>query len=746
MWWVVLALGLWVGRQGVAVDFIRGDANGDGRVSASDGYAVVVFLFDGAVSIDCLNAADADDSGTLNLADGIGILSFVVLNGPPPPPPYPEPGADPTETSDLSLDCSSYGTGSPLVDAQAALEVMDVTPTQGSEGTLVLAVALSSSVPLAGYAGKIRFPPGLLQGANEAAHDLSGTLGTGMSGAAAQDDVVSFGFVSSFFADRAIPPGVNQPVLEITACLRPGTAAGEYPLLLEEGELIDAATARTISPALQGGILDFEGEVNDEGNCQSEEPPPPGPGPVIVEHADFSLSIDAAAGAVGDVVEVSVLFGSRLASPNGFLLSMAVCHDPRFVEILGEPAYTDEFLSLLGAMGVAFLPVEEGTLHGTPDRGHGFLLIAGLDSAAYSARFPSDRPLPVMTVYYRVKGTAGQTSELAFCDGVLQRARLIDTRNFLYHEVFDPASAGYIGYEFRPAVKDNGILTVLDGPATHPDRPPEPPDARVYPEPLSDAEVNFRVRITGAQTLPGAVEVPVEVYATADVEYSSIQIPIDFDERYLRLARAEEHFIGGVVLIENTGDNYPTILDQGFAVIYSGSGVDRRRLAAEGEEILAATLYFDVLEAAAEISETTLTVRTSTESDQSVRYQPWIGVRYQTGDPSNPEVRVEVAPIEITNGRLNIIGDVSYFIRGDANDDGIVDIADPIATLGYLFLGVERLPCRDAADSNDDGLLDVSDSITTLAYLFLGGQALPPPNERPGEDPTLDGLGCLRFR
>lgn len=82
------------------------------------------------------------------------------------------------------------------------------------------------------------------------------------------------------------------------------------------------------------------------------------------------------------------------------------------------------------------------------------------------------------------------------------------------------------------------------------------------------------------------------------------------------------------------------------------------------------------------------------------------------------------------------------FRRGHTNDDGRLDISDPIALLGHLFLGGEIAPCPDAADANDDGRVDLSDAIHALGHLFLGGP--PPPAPGPdscGPDPTEDDLG-----
>jgi len=84
----------------------------------------------------------------------------------------------------------------------------------------------------------------------------------------------------------------------------------------------------------------------------------------------------------------------------------------------------------------------------------------------------------------------------------------------------------------------------------------------------------------------------------------------------------------------------------------------------------------------------------------------------------------------------------SPFVRGDANDDGALDLADAIATLGHLFAGAPPPRCRDAADANDDGSLDISDPIRILSALFSGGTPPPAPHPACGADPTADALDC----
>ena len=87
-----------------------------------------------------------------------------------------------------------------------------------------------------------------------------------------------------------------------------------------------------------------------------------------------------------------------------------------------------------------------------------------------------------------------------------------------------------------------------------------------------------------------------------------------------------------------------------------------------------------------------------------------------------------------------------YFVRGDANVDGRVNISDPIHLLNLLFVGdVDPLSCADAADEDDNGMLNITDAVVTLGYLFLGEPGPPPPAGRCGPDPTEDDLDCESF-
>lgn len=83
-----------------------------------------------------------------------------------------------------------------------------------------------------------------------------------------------------------------------------------------------------------------------------------------------------------------------------------------------------------------------------------------------------------------------------------------------------------------------------------------------------------------------------------------------------------------------------------------------------------------------------------------------------------------------------------YFLRGDANTSGDVDLADAITTLSYLYLGGVEIRCLDAADANDNGEVEMADAVHVLSALFLGTAQIAQPFPTADIDPTADRLSC----
>jgi hypothetical protein len=65
------------------------------------------------------------------------------------------------------------------------------------------------------------------------------------------------------------------------------------------------------------------------------------------------------------------------------------------------------------------------------------------------------------------------------------------------------------------------------------------------------------------------------------------------------------------------------------------------------------------------------------------------------------------------------------FTYGDANGDGIINSADVVYLINYLFKGGDPpVPCSEAGDVNCDGVINSADVVYLINYLFKGG---PPP-------------------
>ncbi|HIA27291.1 MAG TPA: hypothetical protein EYN79_04100 [Planctomycetes bacterium] len=94
------------------------------------------------------------------------------------------------------------------------------------------------------------------------------------------------------------------------------------------------------------------------------------------------------------------------------------------------------------------------------------------------------------------------------------------------------------------------------------------------------------------------------------------------------------------------------------------------------------------------------------------------------------------------NVDLNAVVEIA-FSRGDANGDGIINIADGIWILYELFLSGPSTGCENAADVNGDGNYDESDAVFVFNYRFLGGP--PPAAPFPGCGLIGNPDGCTSY-
>lgn len=90
-------------------------------------------------------------------------------------------------------------------------------------------------------------------------------------------------------------------------------------------------------------------------------------------------------------------------------------------------------------------------------------------------------------------------------------------------------------------------------------------------------------------------------------------------------------------------------------------------------------------------------------------------------------------------------GPLTQFKRGDVNVDAQTNIADAISLLEFLFVQKTEMPCLTALDANDDGKINLADPVVILCYAYADAGRLPPPFFSCGEDPTWDGISCREF-
>jgi len=100
--------------------------------------------------------------------------------------------------------------------------------------------------------------------------------------------------------------------------------------------------------------------------------------------------------------------------------------------------------------------------------------------------------------------------------------------------------------------------------------------------------------------------------------------------------------------------------------------------------------------------------------------------------------------------RVSLPDSATRFVRGDANADGAVNLADAIWVLEFLFRRGAAPPCQKAADADDNGRVHLLDVIALVRGVFpetdgAGRAPLPEPSLACGVDPSDDGTSCDSF-
>ena len=562
-------------------------------------------------------------------------------------------------------------------------------------------------------------------------------------------------FFLGLFLSALVLPGVpGRPALAQEDFLR-GDVNSDGVVSLADVHFIDnfLFRLRRAPPCLNAGDANDDGSLNatdaifltlftaGAGDSPPEPFPDPGPDPTLNDGGNFDL--DCAAYGNGEVLDDP-------AADLVVLEAVAVGGDEGKVRItLGASSST----ALAGYRGVVtvdgslFTEGESGSisicnpfscetrnmedLTGTFDRGVGlYRVIDGeLRFVFLSTTFFADSAIPASDAVVPVlemevcldRGTTAGDYGLA-----LDRVELVDYESA--SAIFVPDSAATLSVSSDLA-EGSGCVFV----------PPEPPPP---PPPELDAEFELE----GFPAAPGGeVTVPFRMSASGDIQAYSFSV--DFDEEVLEAltiqrihVRQDGRPFGFESFHIDNGTDEPGSggVDEGFligAVVFSFQTPEFNLPADEEHHVLSFT--FRVLD---EVPSGTITEVTFQDGGQGPG-QPVENVLTSFGKAWTPDTANSFL---LVRGEINIVDEISIFIRGDSNADQIVDISDPLRTLSYLFVGGMNPGCFDAADATDDGILDITDPIRTLQFLFLDGLPLPPPTaEEPGPDPTPDSLGCL---
>ena len=92
-----------------------------------------------------------------------------------------------------------------------------------------------------------------------------------------------------------------------------------------------------------------------------------------------------------------------------------------------------------------------------------------------------------------------------------------------------------------------------------------------------------------------------------------------------------------------------------------------------------------------------------------------------------------------------VLGDsTGAFISGDADADGARTINDAVRGLRVVFLGDDP-GCEDAHDVNDDGKLNLADPVALLEFIFRRGAMPTGPSFFCMFDSTEDELDCVSY-
>ncbi|MEM7230634.1 MAG: hypothetical protein AAF517_00580 [Planctomycetota bacterium] len=145
--WIIVAF---VVSPEVSADiFRRGDTDASGDLAITDAIGIFRFLFLGdGEAVSCDDAADVDDSGAVNISDGVYLLIHLFQGGRPPVEPLLECGEDPTADE---IDCEEFS-----ACEQPVLPTVWLPEGEAPPDSVVLVIDRSASLVPGGWPDRIR--------------------------------------------------------------------------------------------------------------------------------------------------------------------------------------------------------------------------------------------------------------------------------------------------------------------------------------------------------------------------------------------------------------------------------------------------------------------------------------------------------------------------------------------------------------------------------------------------------------
>ena len=104
-----LTLEIFESLSATSPSFLRGDVNQDGEVNILDSNDLLRFFYDKEYEPPCLESADVNNDGLVQLDDALQLISYVTHGLSPPASPFPACGRDPDDPgSGKDIGCLSH--------------------------------------------------------------------------------------------------------------------------------------------------------------------------------------------------------------------------------------------------------------------------------------------------------------------------------------------------------------------------------------------------------------------------------------------------------------------------------------------------------------------------------------------------------------------------------------------------------------------------------------------------------------